>query len=337
VVVSGEGGGRDLHLKTSAQPGFGRGIIQWQSNLPGRIAHTRPAPFHSLNKTPCAFSIETVIRLNVNYGGFVYVSTKDWPGRSACTVFLRGCPLRCSYCHNAAIQAGESTVDSGEIIRKIEDSLALVSGVVFSGGEPTLQGDALLDLARAAKERGLLVGIQTNGYFPDVLSRLIDERLVDRIALDFKTRWEGYSRRVEGYAGATVEDYSRQAERSVAICEQAWREGRLPEFEIVLTLFWENEKEVLSIAETLPRVPIVLNQGIRKRFWREWELSRQENGKPYRSESEVKGDRPPLSYDELAKIGARISKIGRTIRIRTADTGEVIYEGDRSRGIACQR
>lgn len=307
--------------------------------MPGQASSPAgsPVPFHSLNKTPCAFIIETVIRLNVNYGGFVYLSTKDWPGRSVCTVFLRGCPLRCSYCHNATIQTGESGVDSGEIIRKIEDSLALVSGVVFSGGEPTLQGDALLALARAAKERGLLVGIQTNGYFPDVLSRLIDERLVDRIALDYKTRWEGYSRRVEGYAGATVEDYSRQAERSVAICEQAWREGRLPEFEIVLTLFWENEKEVLSIAETLPRVPIVLNQGIRKRFWKEWELSRQENGKPYRSESEVKGERPPLSFDELAKIGGRISKIGRTITIRTADTGEVIYEGDRSRGIACQR
>jgi len=226
-------------------------------------------------------------------------------------------------------------LDTGEIIKKIEDSLPLVSGVILSGGEPTLQGDALVTLARAAKDRGLLVGIQTNGYFPDVLSYLIDHQLVDRVALDFKTRWEGYSRQVEGYSGATEEDSSRQAQRSVAICEKALREGRLPEFEIVLTLFWENEKEVLSIAGTLPRVPIVLNQGILKRFWREWEG--QENGKPYRSESEVKGERPPLSYDELAKIGATISKIGRTIRIRTADTGEVIYEGDRSRGIACQR
>jgi len=275
--------------------------------------------------------------VQVNYGGFVYVSTKDWPGRSVCTVFLRGCPLRCSYCHNVAIQAGTNELDIGEVIRKIEDSLLLVSGIIFSGGEPTLQGDALAALARAAKERELLVGIQTNGYFPDVLAHLIEEQLVDRIALDYKTRWEGYSRRTEGYAGATEEDYSRQAQRSVQICEKAWREGRLPEFEIVLTLFWENEKEVLSIAETLPRVPIVLNQGIRKRFWKEWELSRKENGKPYRSESEVKGERPPLTYDELAKIGGKITKLGRTIKIRTADTGEVIYESDRNRWIACKR
>jgi pyruvate formate lyase activating enzyme len=223
------------------------------------------------------------------------------------------------------------------VIEKIDDSLLLVSGVIFSGGEPTMQGDALIALARAAKERGLLVGLQTNGYFPDVLSLLIEERLVDRIALDFKTRWEGYSRRMEGYAGATEEDYSRQAQCSIRICEQAWREGCLPEFEIVLTLFWENEKEVLTIAETLPRVTIVLNQGIRKRFWKEWELSQKVKGKPYFSESEVKGERPPLTYEELSKIGGKITKLGRTIKIRTTDTGEVVYESDRGRRVACQR
>ncbi|MCE5298835.1 MAG: anaerobic ribonucleoside-triphosphate reductase activating protein [Methanoregulaceae archaeon] len=281
--------------------------------------------------------METVIRVNVNYGGFVDASTKDWPGRSVCTVFLRGCPLRCSYCHNAAIQTGKNELEISEVVRKIDGALLLISGVIFSGGEPTLQGDALIALARAAKERGLLVGLQTNGYFPDVLARLIDERLVDRVALDFKTRWEGYSRRMEGYAGAAEEDYSRQAQRSVQICEKAWREGSLPEFEIVLTLFWENEKEVLTIAETLPRVTIVLNQGVRKRFWKEWELSGKVKGKPYLSESEVKGERPPLSYEELAKIGGKITKLGRTIKIRTRDAGEVVYESDRSRGVACQR
>jgi len=301
------------------------------------IAHIFSPLSIGSNKTACPFSMETVIRVNVNYGGFVDASTKDWPGRSVCTVFLRGCPLRCSYCHNAAIQAGTDERDIREVIQKIEGSLLLVSGVIFSGGEPTMQDEALVTLARAAKERGLLVGLQTNGYFPDVLSLLIEERLVDRIALDYKTQWEGYSYLTEGYGGATKEDYSRQAQRSVRICEKAWREGRLPEFEIVLTLFWGNEEEVLTIAETLPRVPIVLQQGIRKRLWKEWELSRQVNGTPYLSESDRKEERPPLSYDELARIGGKITKLGRTIKIRTTDTGEVVYESDRDRWVACQR
>ena len=281
--------------------------------------------------------METVIRVLVNYGGFVDVSTMDWPGRAVCTVFLRGCPLRCSYCHNAAIQTGENLVDIDEVIGRIATAGRLVSGVIFSGGEPTLQADALLALARAAKEQGLLVGIQTNGYFPGTLARLIDAGVVDRIALDYKTRWEGYSKRWEGYGAACAADYASQAERSVAIGEQAWREGRLPEFEITLTLFWENEKEVLGIAETLPRVPIVLQQGIRKRFWKEWELAGQVNGNRHLSEAEVKGPRPPLTYEELAKIGAKITKLGRTIKIRTQEGGEVVYASDRCRGVACQR
>jgi pyruvate formate lyase activating enzyme len=227
--------------------------------------------------------------------------------------------------------------DIGEVIGKIDDSRLLISGVIFSGGEPTLQGEALITLARAAKERGLLVGIQTNGNFPDVLSRLIGERLVDRIALDYKTQWEGFSGLKEGYGGATKEGYSRQAQRSIRICEEAWSEGRLQEFEIVLTLFWGNEEEVLAIAETLPRVQIVLQQGIRKRYWKEWERSRSADGTPYLSEADIRGERPPLSYDELAKIGGRITKLGRTIKIRTTDTGEVVYEGNRGRRAACQR
>ena len=281
--------------------------------------------------------METVIRVLVNFGGFVDVSTMDWPGRAVCTVFLRGCPLRCSYCHNAAIQTGENLVEIDEVVSRIATAGRLVSGVIFSGGEPTLQPDALLALARAAKERGLLVGIQTNGYFPDTLTRLVDAGLVDRIALDFKTRWEGYSKRWEGYATSCAEDYTSQARRSVSIGEKAWREGRLPEFEITLTVFWENEKEILGIAETLPRVTIVLQQGIRKRTWKEWELPREENGKPWLASAEVQGPRPPLTYEELARIGAKITRLGRTIKIRTRERGEVVYASDRHRGIACQR
>ena len=61
------------------------------------------------------------------------------------------------------------------------------------------------------------------------------------------------------------------------------------------------------------------------------------HGTPYLSESDIRGERLPLSYDDLAKIGGKISKLGRTIKIRTTDTGEVVYESDRDRWVACQR
>src|SRR5271157_6076984 len=85
--------------------------------------------------------------IKLNFGGFVPLSTIDWRGKAVCTVFLRGCPIRCSYCQNEAIQTGEDYRDTGEILELIGSSAPYISGVVFSGGEPALQKDALLDLA----------------------------------------------------------------------------------------------------------------------------------------------------------------------------------------------
>lgn len=275
--------------------------------------------------------------MTVNFGGFVDLSTIDWPGRAVCTVFFRGCPLRCSYCHNAAIQSGSDPREPAEIAGMIDTARPLISGVVFSGGEPTLQSDALCALAAEAKGRGLAVGIQTNGYFPEVLSRLIRGGLVDRIALDYKTRWEGFSKRWEGYSEACAEDYTTQVRRSIALCDEAWQSGQLKEFEVVLTVFWGNEKEIREIERDLPRGTIVLQQGVRKRFWKDWSLSKEVNGRSYLTDAEVKGERPPLTYGELARIAASLVRIGRTIKIRTRDAGEVVYESDRGRRVTCQR
>lgn len=276
-------------------------------------------------------------RVKVNFGGFVDLSTIDWPGRAVCTVFLRGCPLRCSYCHNAAIQAGSDMREIDEVIAKIDAARPLISGVIFSGGEPTLQREPLIALARAAKDRGLDVGIQTNGYFPDTIEALIEEGVLDRVALDFKSRWEGFAKRWEGYSSTCTQDYTVQGKRSMALCQEAHLAGRLRDYEVVLTIFWGNEKEILAIERDLPRGTIVLQQGVFKRFWKDWSLSHEVNGKPYRSEEDVKGERSPITFEELSTLAAKMVRVGRTIKIRTRDRGEVVYEGDRGRWVACQR
>jgi len=94
----------------------------------------------------------------------------------------------------------------------IRGSLFAVSGVVFSGGEPTLQKEALLSLARRSKEMGLVVGIQTNGVFPGTLEALIDEGIVDRVALDIKARWARYNNLLKG-------DFVSHVQRSLALCK----------------------------------------------------------------------------------------------------------------------
>jgi pyruvate formate lyase activating enzyme len=210
--------------------------------------------------------------------------------------------VRCSYCHNRPIQDGEDYRELEEIIAMIRSSRMLVSGVVFSGGEPTMQPEPLKALASASRGMGLLVGLQTNGVFPKVLAGLIAERLVDRVALDIKARWERYDNLLK-------ERYSDPIKESLAICRDARLAGDLPEFEVVVTLFRGYEDEVPYIAKVADSVDLVIQQG-------------------------MEGGVKPLSGDELRKVAARV---GRVVKIRTREEGEVVYAGDRGRRVSGER
>ena len=232
----------------------------------------------------------------MNFGGFVPLSTVDWPGRAVCTVFLRGCPVRCHYCHNRALQTGEDRRSIEEVTSLIRSSRLLVSGVVFSGGEPTMQKEALCALAKAARKMDLRVGVQTNGVFPETLELLIREGIVDKVSLDIKARWEHYHNLLKVRPAVTA-----KVKQSLALCKEAYRDGRLEEFEVVNTLFRGRENDVQYIAQEAEGVDFVIQQG-------------------------VEGDIPPLSFDELKQIA---DKIGRRVRIRTREDGEVVYEKNR--------
>ncbi len=193
--------------------------------------------------------------LQVNFGGFVPVSTVDWPGRAVCTVFLRGCPARCGYCHNAGLLGGRDPRELDEVVGMIAGSVLVVSAVVFTGGEPTMQGEALVRLARESRRLGLEVGVHTNGAYPDVLAALIDARLVDHVALDLKARWERYP----NLLGVDLVD---RVKASLALCSAAYADDRLPAFEVVATLFRGYEDEVGGIAREAGDAPLVLQQGV---------------------------------------------------------------------------
>lgn len=125
--------------------------------------------------------------LKVDFGGISPISTIDWYGRSSSVIFLNGCNFRCPYCQNHKIVNNVDWRDIDTIKKEIYSSIDFISAVVFSGGEPTMQIDALIDLAKFSKENDLLVGIETNGYYPYVLKQLVEKNLVDKIFLDVKT------------------------------------------------------------------------------------------------------------------------------------------------------
>ena len=227
-----------------------------------------------------------------------------------------GCPLRCSYCHNATILTGEDYRDTDEIVALIKISKLAVSGVVFSGGEPTMQKDALLEIARAAKGCGLATGVQTNGIFPNAIEALLEERLVDKIAIDYKTQWEGFS--CVGDSGEqSRSNYRKNVQQSIEIAGEALRKKTLPEFEIVVTVFYENVKYLQEISRTISDIPLVLQQGEHK--------IPMVPGGVANVTAYIAGKRETLQQDTpmtLIEIQKIADGLKRDVRIRTREIGE---------------
>lgn len=127
--------------------------------------------------------------------GLQKLSMVDYPGKIAATVFTGGCNLRCPFCHNALLvtRLTESPrIDTEEVLHFLRSRRGLLDGVVLTGGEPLLQSDAADFLARL-KDMGFAVKLDTNGCFPDTLSRILEAGFVDYVAMDIKNSKEKYA------------------------------------------------------------------------------------------------------------------------------------------------
>ncbi len=109
----------------------------------------------------------------------------DYPHKTACILWFAGCNMRCSYCYNPDIVLGKGTISAEQVFSFLEKRKGLLDGVVFSGGECTLH-PTLIPMIREIKDMGFLIKIDTNGTNPKVLQKLIQENLIDYVALDFK-------------------------------------------------------------------------------------------------------------------------------------------------------
>lgn len=174
--------------------------------------------------------------MKLHLGDVIPMSTLDWPGKVVLVVFLRGCPFNCPYCSNARfIEATEGDgTDVDAVNARVLDASAFVDGVVFSGGEPLMQPAALREMASFVRGLGLLVGVHTNGVYPDRIARIAGDGLLDAVFLDVKAPLEpgAYAAACGGDAGLT--DAVRQ---SLELCCGLRRENKLRFFEARTTVF----------------------------------------------------------------------------------------------------
>lgn len=127
--------------------------------------------------------------------GFQGTSLLDFPGRIASLVFWGGCNLTCPFCHNPGLVLDPDLypdIAPADILSTLNERKSFIDGVVVSGGEPTLDPNLPVFL-KEVKGLGLAVKVDTNGLAPQVLQKLINDRLVDYLAIDLKTAPERYN------------------------------------------------------------------------------------------------------------------------------------------------
>lgn len=147
----------------------------------------------------------------LTFAGMQKLTLIDYPGRTACTLFMRGCNFVCPFCHNASLIAfgedGAETLSHEYVFDFLRKRKGMLDGVCISGGEPLAQ-EGIFNFAREAKELGYLVKIDTNGSFPDRLKELAESGLIDYVAMDIKNAPEKYRQTigVPGFDTAPVEE-----------------------------------------------------------------------------------------------------------------------------------
>lgn len=145
-------------------------------------------------------------------GGLQLLTTVDWEGRLAAIIFLQGCPWRCHYCHNRELTplTAPGMTPWPEVLEQLRPRVGFLDGVIFSGGEPTMQS-ALPDAIGEVADLGFQVALHTNGFDPQALQAALGTKKLSYVAMDVKAPFERYQ------DVTTIPASGRGAEESVGV------------------------------------------------------------------------------------------------------------------------
>ena len=125
--------------------------------------------------------------------GYEKISLQDYPNHISCIIFTQGCNLKCPFCQNSTLipMDANNLIDEKEILEYLSLRKNILNGVTISGGEPTLQLD-LKEFIKKVKNIGLDIKLDTNGLNFNLLKELIDNKLIDYVAMDIKNSFNKY-------------------------------------------------------------------------------------------------------------------------------------------------
>ena len=118
--------------------------------------------------------------------GIDKLSLLDYEDKVSVVLFSKNCNFRCPFCHNGdSVLNAQEELDFNDILAFLKTRVGLVDAVVFSGGEPTLEEDLEVKI-KAVKSLGFDIKLDTNGTNPELLEKLLDDKVVDYVAMDIK-------------------------------------------------------------------------------------------------------------------------------------------------------
>ena len=132
---------------------------------------------------------------SIRFYGLQKLTLLDYPGNMAATVFTGGCNFRCPFCHNRSLvflNENDSEIANEDIFDFLKSRNKILDGICITGGEPLFH-KGITAFIKRVRDLGLKVKLDTNGSNFEALRKLIDEKLVDYVAMDIKNSPEKYA------------------------------------------------------------------------------------------------------------------------------------------------
>ena len=181
----------------------------------------------------------------MKFYGLQKLTLLDYPKKTACTLFTGGCNFRCPFCHNALLVTdidNSCTYSEEEILEFLSKRKGLLDGVCITGGEPLMHRD-IAEFIKKVKDMGYRVKLDTNGTFPERLKELLENKLVDYVAMDIKNSKEKYAE-TAGTENISLSDI----EKSINLLKSADIDY---EFRTTVVRELHTEEDIRKIAEWL--------------------------------------------------------------------------------------
>lgn len=123
----------------------------------------------------------------------------EWPGQLSFVIFIAGCNFRCPFCYVPYLVLPEKyqqeeikEISQEKILKQIQERAEFIDAICITGGEPTIHSE-LYDFIKNIKEIvSIPIRLETNGTNPKLIEKLLQEKLIDSIALDIKNSREKY-------------------------------------------------------------------------------------------------------------------------------------------------